>query len=287
MCYEERVFFRLISGLQSTITAHIFERFTRVGDDKFKPNHELFNKALGRFPDRLSNLHFTYLFLLRGIVKAAPSLLQLDFGDVDNNEVVRYKAVLQNLIEMSSASECSPAFTAFNESSMFSGSQGVHLKQQFRQKFENVSGLADCVSCESCRMHFKLKLAGVGVALRVLFDGVEESIGRNDAVALINAWAQVAEAVEIARKFRENEMPPVIQLRGSIVTESSVIEEDTVTAESVLKSAQAQQHPTFRAKWSSDGVSAEVGVMLCITIVTLVLFLVYCLCPSRRKEKET
>jgi len=39
-----------------------------------------------------------FLMPHRGIVKAAPSLLQLDFGDVDNNEVVRYKVAFCGVV---------------------------------------------------------------------------------------------------------------------------------------------------------------------------------------------
>lgn len=54
MCYEERVFYRIVSGIHSSTTAHIFQNFHKspkgcVGMEcSFSPNLSLFNKALGR-----------------------------------------------------------------------------------------------------------------------------------------------------------------------------------------------------------------------------------------------
>lgn len=75
MCYEERVFYRLLSGLHSSITMKIATyHFKRDPDNKhiehntydsFTPNYEMFDRAVAKFPDRLKNLYFLYSFMLR------------------------------------------------------------------------------------------------------------------------------------------------------------------------------------------------------------------------------
>lgn len=66
MCLEERIFYRLISGLHTSITTHIgkyweFDSFTRT----WKSNPDLLEKAVLSHPDRIQNLYFTFLFMLR------------------------------------------------------------------------------------------------------------------------------------------------------------------------------------------------------------------------------
>lgn len=156
-------------------------------------------------------------------------------------------------------------------------SEQLKLKQQFKQKFANVSSLADCVSCESCRMHFKLKLSGVGVALKILFDGSTQ-LERNEAVALINSFAQVAEAVEIARKFREREMPPVVRLRGSIELD----DEDFTAFEPASKMSESKSGMSMELLSSSAEFDGEKALMLAIPLVVLFTVLCACLLPKRQ-----
>jgi hypothetical protein len=66
MCLEERVFFRLISGLHSSINAHIARNYYyNETTGTWEPNLDLFNRTLLAFPDRIHNLYFSFLFLLR------------------------------------------------------------------------------------------------------------------------------------------------------------------------------------------------------------------------------
>lgn len=41
---------------------------------------DFFTRAVGMHPDRLTNMYFAYLFLLRALAKAAPLLTDYDFG---------------------------------------------------------------------------------------------------------------------------------------------------------------------------------------------------------------
>ena len=73
LCLEKRVFYRLISGLQSSITTHIASDFyfTGIGraEGHWGPNTGLFVDRVGSHPERLHNLYFVYLFCLRAVAK--------------------------------------------------------------------------------------------------------------------------------------------------------------------------------------------------------------------------
>lgn len=60
----------------------------------------------------------------------------------------------------------------FNETQMFNGgTEAIKLKNDFRDKFRNISKTMDCVGCDKCRLWGKLQTQGLGTALKILFSG--------------------------------------------------------------------------------------------------------------------
>jgi ERO1-like protein alpha len=64
-CTEERVFYKIISGLHTSITTHICKFFEKSSGGQWKSNLELYKKLVHPHPDRIKNLYFLYLFMLR------------------------------------------------------------------------------------------------------------------------------------------------------------------------------------------------------------------------------
>ena len=75
-CVEKRIFHRLMSGLQASISTHIAMEYffggltDRDSPDQWGINMPLFVRSVGSHPDRLNNLYFTFLFVLRAVAKA-------------------------------------------------------------------------------------------------------------------------------------------------------------------------------------------------------------------------
>ena len=65
----------------------------------------------------------------------------------------------------------------FDESLMFKNGEGPYLKEDFRNRFRNVSRLMDCVGCDKCRLWGKLQTAGYGAALKTLMPEVNALFG--------------------------------------------------------------------------------------------------------------
>jgi len=81
-CLEKRVFYRLISGLHTSINVHLSLQYLHKGHlnqpDWWGPNIKEFKrrfnpaKTNGQGPQWLKNLYFLYLVELRAISKAIP-----------------------------------------------------------------------------------------------------------------------------------------------------------------------------------------------------------------------
>mmetsp|Transcript_34339 Transcript_34339/g.72252 ORF Transcript_34339/g.72252 Transcript_34339/m.72252 type:complete len:497 (+) Transcript_34339:130-1620(+) len=81
MCYEERVLYRLLSGLHTSTTLSIAKNYyppsKRKGRVNWEPNAQYFIDKFADHPEHLRNLHFSYVVLLRALKKASPFFVQL------------------------------------------------------------------------------------------------------------------------------------------------------------------------------------------------------------------
>lgn len=218
-CLEERVFYRMVSGLHASINVHLAANFLKSEKDSPLGMHSatgLWGPNLKEFVTRFSpettngegekwlrNLYFAYLVELRAIAKVAPYLRNEEFftGIEKSDKEVRLAVNdILNVIE---------SFPShFDESIMFNG-VNINLKNEFREKFLNISRIMDCVGCDKCRLWGKLQTQGMGTALKILFSGKFEhntlenniyvteapikddfKMRRSEIVALFNAFGR-------------------------------------------------------------------------------------------------
>lgn len=253
-CAERRVFQRLISGLRASISTHIAREYyygpghshppplTNTG--KVSPEHAaewgqnlpLFVERVGMHPDRLKNLYFTFLVVLRAATKLEPMLrrdeLVIDsgFGDIDSDTHTR-ELLLTLVSSATQAGKWAPAQAnicraGFKEGDFF-GCDGIQsfnntteneliyehrqhrqLREEFRSKIFNISTVMNCVTCEKCKLWGKLQAMGLGTAAKLLFPAVSGSdatatatgamVTKQELVALINFLNQLTKSVEYA-----------------------------------------------------------------------------------------
>jgi ERO1-like protein alpha len=204
MCYEERVLYRLLSGMHASVNIHIALKAKPPkrgvpGREDWSADPKRFMDHYGSHPERLRNLHFSFVVLLRALRKAAPALASMDVRlGQDGAEDAKVEALMRRLLDTHILSSCSGVFGAFDESLLFKaaaaeraakeaagggvggstpgggsgggGGGGVpvaSLKSQFKGVFHNISEVMDCISCQKCKLHGKLQLLGLGTALKV------------------------------------------------------------------------------------------------------------------------
>lgn len=227
MCLEERVYYRLISGLQASINTHIALRY-KYGDT-WDTNPSLFVNRVGKHRERLENLYFTYLFVMRALGRYRDQLLQYDYATGNAADDQRVRELLRQVVfEDAEATACptesqSAVLAGFDEQALFRVPRGQlsyaeyedateqkrALEEQFRARFQNVSRIMDCVTCEKCRLWGKLQIMGLGTAIKILLaDDVEKlpRLNRNELIALINVATNFARSVDGVTMFRRLEL---------------------------------------------------------------------------------
>lgn len=201
-CIEKRVFYRVMSGMHSSINTHLCWDFLNRTTGEWTPNLECYVSRLHTFPDRISNLYFNYALLTRAITKLGPHLQSYTFctGDQDQDSATKAK-----VLAVTKAASSVPQI--FDESLMFKNGEGPSLKEDFKNRFRNVSRLMDCVGCDKCRLWGKLQTAGYGTALKVLFEFDNDSqeipiLKRTELVALFNTYARLSSSMNAIQNFR-------------------------------------------------------------------------------------
>ncbi|KAE9592842.1 putative thiol oxidase [Lupinus albus] len=204
---EKKVLYKLISGLHSSISVHIgAEYLLHEFTNQWGENPELINDRVLRYPDRVQNLYFTFLFVLRSVMKAANYLEHAEYNTGNNEADLKSHSLVKQLVHNSKLQAACPL--PFDEAKLWQGQSGPQLKQTIQMQFKNIrflsqtylylrsmyystakryaifksssnmstfimstycSALMDCVGCEKCRLWGKLQILGLGTALKILF----------------------------------------------------------------------------------------------------------------------
>nr|VDD01924.1 unnamed protein product [Brassica rapa] len=227
-CPEKKVLYKLISGLHSSISMHIAGDYLLdesrnqvcvflilylflLSDDcdmfcfemQWGQNIELMYDRILRHPDRVRNMYFTYLFVLRAVTKATAYLEQAEYDTGNHAEDLKTQSLIKQLLYSPKLQTACPV--PFDEAKLWQGQGGPELKQQIQKQFRNISALMDCVGCEKCRLWGKLQVQGLGTALKILFSvGNQDKEGdqtlqlqRNEVIALVNLLNRLSESVKM------------------------------------------------------------------------------------------
>ena len=235
LCYEERVLYRLLSGMHASVNIHVALHANPPTNEneEWLPDPLRFAQLFENHPERLKNLHFSFVVMLRALRKATPALAKFptELGqDLKEDEKTRQLKMALLALPQVLGKPCEDVFNAFDEARLFSdvGNNNVASeivaslgtgssssnnsvkngsdKIQFKDIFRNITEVIDCVACQKCRLHGKLQILGIGTALKILLlpEQVlmnEDVITRSEFVSMINTIAKFSKAIRAASHF--------------------------------------------------------------------------------------
>ncbi|RMD42454.1 hypothetical protein DV735_g2678, partial [Chaetothyriales sp. CBS 134920] len=202
-CLEQRAFYRVLSGMHTSISTHLCWDYFNQKTGEWFHNVTCYKDRLHNHPERISNLYFNFALVTRAVAKLRRHLEDYTFcsGDPDLDYDTKHK-----VLALAGRAAAEP--NTFDESVMFTTPELLDLKDSFKQRFRNVSRLMDCVGCDKCRLWGKVQTAGYGASLKVLFEfdetknGENPSLRRTELVALINTWRRISHSLYAIDKFR-------------------------------------------------------------------------------------
>ncbi|KAF1968961.1 ERO1-domain-containing protein [Bimuria novae-zelandiae CBS 107.79] len=202
-CLEKRVFHRVISGMHASISTHLCWDYLNQTTGEWGPNLACYEQRLHKFPDRVSNIYFNYALVMRAVGKIKQHIKDFTFCSEDPEQDMRTK---HSVLRLASALPDGPEI--FDETVMFRDPDSALLKEDFRNRFRNVSRIMDCVGCDKCRLWGKIQTNGYGTALKVLFEFDEKDsskdppLRRTELVALVNTMHRLSHSLSAIKEFR-------------------------------------------------------------------------------------
>jgi ERO1-like protein beta len=244
-CIEKRVFHRIISGMHASISTHLCREYLNQTTNEWGPNVQCYKDRLHNHPERISNLYFNYALVSRAVAKLQKHLEHYKFCSFDPDQDQDTK---DKVLALTGQLHSRPQI--FDEAVMFQDENSIELKEDFRNRFRNVSRLMDCVGCDKCRLWGKLQVNGYGTALKVLFEYDETKNGENpllrrtELVALINTLARISDSLAAVRSFRQAVEAGHDEITSALPSESST-DRSEAEAEAESEAEPSKDGPRF------------------------------------------
>jgi ERO1-like protein beta len=260
-CLEKRVFHRVISGMHASISTHLCYDYLNQTTGQWGPNLACYEQRLHSYPERISNIYFNYALIMRAVGKIKQHISDYSFCSEDPEQDLRTK---NSVLRLASALPSGPEI--FDETVMFQDPDTIALKEDFRQRFRNVSRIMDCVGCDKCRLWGKVQTNGYGTALKVLFEFDENDssrdppLRRTELVALVNTMDRLSHSLSAIKEFRRmlDERDGVSQAIAPPIPEpSKEVLKTKLALEDLDQPAKVDEDglPDFRRNWDSRNMT--------------------------------
>jgi ERO1-like protein beta len=98
LCTEKKVFYRLISGLHSSISLHICGEYWDSFKNVWFKNTTCYIDRFQGYPERIDNLYFLWSVLVRAVSKLSPYLQNYPFcSGTRDEEIVAVRKIVTEL----------------------------------------------------------------------------------------------------------------------------------------------------------------------------------------------
>lgn len=148
-CKEDRILYKLISGVHSNIDMHISHYDFDLEGNLLPPNYNRYFNRVGKHPEKLKNMLFAYSFVLKAINHLSGKVDGFDLilentgqGEPANRDYLKEKLI--ELIDQSLATCNEP----FNERNMLELMNEQQFINTIKPIFNNITKILDCVTCE-------------------------------------------------------------------------------------------------------------------------------------------
>ncbi|KAK9819881.1 hypothetical protein WJX72_003551 [[Myrmecia] bisecta] len=202
---ESTIFYRLISGMQSSVTVHIARDYLLNEETGERgPNLAVFAERIGtpQHKERVHNLYYLFLFVLHAVESAAQLLGGADYSTGKPQEDERTADLVKQLV--ASLEMWQPSRSAVQGQEVWASAMAQARQLELQAHFRQISAALDCVTCNKCKLWGKLQMLGLASALKIVFRDPSTPVlllERNEIIAMINLLNNLSTSIETVRQF--------------------------------------------------------------------------------------
>jgi ERO1-like protein alpha len=200
MCLEEKIFYKIISGLHSNINLHLSKNYIEIDKNITYFNHSMMAERLLNYKDRVNNLFFLHAVLINSFYQAKATFAKFDIYTGNKSEDAQTQKSLKELLDLDHISDkYSKGFSNSDNIKKFLRS---HKIDEIKMRFRNISSIIDCVSCQKCKLHGKLQIYGLATMLKIMFSNEENlKLKRNEFISFVNFVGKVSKSISYLTEY--------------------------------------------------------------------------------------
>jgi len=200
MCNEEKIFFKIISGIHSNVNLHVSRNFLNTENNLTFSNYELMKKIFLDHKDRVNNLFYLNSLLFHAFFKAENFISNLEINTGYTEDDIKALKIIKKLYKNKDILNFYKQ--GFENSKKIKKFFKYERLNEIKMKFRNISEIINCVSCQKCRLHGKLQIYGVATMLKILFTEPSNlNIKRNEMVSLINMIGKISNNIKFVSDY--------------------------------------------------------------------------------------
>lgn len=200
MCLEEKIFYKIISGLHSNINMQLSKNYLEIEKNITYFNHSMMAERLLQHKDRVNNLFFLHAVLVNAFYQAKETFRKFDIYTGNKSEDAQTQKIFKDLLEQDTIAE--QYSKGFSESENIKKFLSSHKLDQIKMRFRNISSIIDCVSCQKCKLHGKLQIYGLATMMKILFSKEENlKLKRNEFISFVNVVGKICRSVSYLTEY--------------------------------------------------------------------------------------
>lgn len=213
MCLEEKIFYKIISGLHSNINLHLSKNYIEIDKNITYFNHSMISERLLAHKDRVNNLFFLQAVLVNAFYQAKSTFAKFDIYTGNKTEDAKTQKLLKEVLDLNDISE--KYSKGFSKSENIKKFLRSHKLDQIKMRFRNISSIVDCVSCQKCKLHGKLQIYGLATMLKILFSREENlKLKRNEFISFVNIVGKVCKSLSYFTEYLDMLKDDVERFKG-------------------------------------------------------------------------
>ena len=191
--FEEKILYKLISGIHTNINIHISQFYSLPTSDSFYKNYSMYYNRVGFSKERIENLYFAYHFVVSALYKIKENLQNFNYSKFNNTENNLIQSKINSLFENLSKS----SFINVDEEKLFSNISPNEFAKGLQPTFFNITLLINWVTCTKWKLHGLLQFHGMSAFMKIMFPvESQKEFTRDELVGFMNLIRKLSNSIK-------------------------------------------------------------------------------------------